>query len=92
MIIHLSFSLTAKRILLLLFLSKHYYPQFIAMKKILFALLAFFCLQVLAFAQNTSPFFSSYPALTPGGQTLIFSYDGNLWKVPSQGGMSTRIK
>lgn len=42
-------------------------------------------------AQNANPYFASYPTLTPGGETLIFSYDGDLWKVGSEGGLSTRI-
>ena len=61
------------------------------MKKIIFILLAIVCLQKSIFAQDASPYFASYPTLTPDGQILIFSYDGNLWKAPSSGGTSMRI-
>lgn len=61
------------------------------MKKIIFILLAIICWQKSVLAQDASPYFASYPALTPDGQTLIFSYDGNLWKAPSSGGTSMRI-
>lgn len=35
--------------------------------------------------------FMAYPALTPDGKTVIFSYDGDLWKVAAQGGEASRI-
>src|SRR6185312_7448202 len=53
-------------------------------------LLTIICLQKLT-AQDSSPYFSSYPALTPDGQTLFFSYDGDLWKAAANGGTSMRI-
>jgi hypothetical protein len=31
------------------------------------------------------------PALTPDAQTIVFSYDGNIWKVPVKGGMASRV-
>jgi tricorn protease len=40
---------------------------------------------------QTEPRFMAYPALTPNGQTVIFSYDGDLWKVPVTGGEASRI-
>ncbi|MEO8852758.1 MAG: S41 family peptidase [Ginsengibacter sp.] len=61
------------------------------MKKILLLLLTFFCLQNLLRAQDASPYFTSYPALTPDGQTLFFSYYGGIWKASSDGGTSMRI-
>lgn len=61
------------------------------MKKIIILFLAFICLQQIGAAQNSEPYFASYPTLTPDGQTLIFSYDGGLWKAPADGGASTRI-
>jgi Tol biopolymer transport system component/C-terminal processing protease CtpA/Prc len=60
------------------------------MKKFLLLLLTIICLQKLN-AQNATPYFTSYPALTPDGQTLFFSYDGDLWKAASSGGTSMRI-
>ncbi|OYV96426.1 MAG: hypothetical protein B7Z68_05690 [Acidobacteria bacterium 21-70-11] len=32
-----------------------------------------------------------YPAISPDGQTVAFSYKGNLWKVPSSGGVATPL-
>ena len=60
------------------------------MKKTLLLLLTVICLQNLN-AQNASPYFASYPALTPDGQTIFFSYDGDIWKAASSGGTAMRI-
>ncbi len=49
------------------------------------------CFNQFTIAQDASPYFASNPALTPDGQTLIFSYDGSLWKSPADGGVSVRI-
>jgi len=32
-----------------------------------------------------------YPAISPDGQTIAFSYKGNLWKVPAAGGTATPL-
>ncbi|MEO9023191.1 MAG: S41 family peptidase [Ginsengibacter sp.] len=61
------------------------------MKKIIVFLLIIIGVQQSGMAQNANPYFASYPALTPDGQTLIFSYDGDLWKAAADGGTSTRI-
>ena len=39
----------------------------------------------------SAPFFVSHPTLTPDGQTIIFSYESDLWKVPATGGQAVRI-
>src|SRR5690606_4222572 len=44
----------------------------------------------IANSQN-NPYFTSHPALTPDAKTIIFSYEGDLWKVPSEGGLAARI-
>ena len=51
---------------------------------------------VLAFASlsahaQTSPTFISYPTLSPDGQTVVFSYSGDLWSVSSAGGQALRL-
>ncbi|MEO8416107.1 MAG: S41 family peptidase [Ginsengibacter sp.] len=61
------------------------------MKKFILFLPAIICLQHFCMAQDATPYFASNPALTPDGQTLIFSYDGDLWKAAANGGVSTRI-
>lgn len=40
---------------------------------------------------QTETRFTAYPALTPDGQTVIFSYEGDLWKVGAGGGEANRI-
>ena len=32
-----------------------------------------------------------YPAISPDGQTIVFSYRGDLWRVPSTGGVATPL-
>ena len=36
-------------------------------------------------------YFLTDPTLTPDGQTIIFSYDGDIWKVPTNGGEALRL-
>jgi tricorn protease len=52
-----------------------------------FALLMF----SVATGQTSGAHFLSSPALTPDGQTILFAYEGDLWKVPSTGGSAVRI-
>jgi tricorn protease len=33
-----------------------------------------------AFSQNTEAYFLSQPSLTPDGQTVVFSFEGDIWK------------
>ena len=40
---------------------------------------------------NETPFFTFRPTLTPDGQIIIFSYEGDLWKVPVSGGQAVRL-
>ncbi|RZK63335.1 MAG: hypothetical protein EOO95_13730, partial [Pedobacter sp.] len=49
-----------------------------------------FLLPCHSFAQNQT-YFASYPALTPDAQTIVFSYDGDIWKVPVKGGVADRV-
>ncbi|NBC66007.1 MAG: peptidase S41 [Bacteroidetes bacterium] len=52
-------------------------------------ILTFFSTAVLAF-QN-EPHFTHHPSLTPDADTIIFSYETDLWKVPAEGGTATRL-
>ena len=42
-------------------------------------------------AQSTTPYFIGYPTPTPDGEFIIFSYETDLWRVPTTGGQATRI-
>jgi Tol biopolymer transport system component/C-terminal processing protease CtpA/Prc len=36
-------------------------------------------------------YFAAYPALTPDAQDVVFTYDGDIWKVPTKGGQAARL-
>lgn len=59
------------------------------MKKIFISLLAAFAI-IQTSAQEKSYFLSS-PSLSPDGKTAYFAYDGDIWKVDSNGGNASRI-
>lgn len=42
-------------------------------------------------AQAAEVFLPRYPALSPDGQTVVFSFQGDLWSVSSQGGQALRL-
>jgi tricorn protease len=42
-------------------------------------------------AQTSSPAFLSHPCLSPDAQTVVFSFEGDLWKANVKDGMATRI-
>ncbi|MBL7776398.1 MAG: PD40 domain-containing protein, partial [Saprospiraceae bacterium] len=45
----------------------------------------------ILFAQKNELVFAAYPTLTPDGKTVIFSLEGDLWKVDASGGTATRL-
>jgi len=49
-----------------------------------------FLLPFKSFSQAQT-YFAAYPALTPNAQTIVFSYDGDIWSVPVKGGLASRI-
>lgn len=53
--------------------------------------LAVLCCSAQLFAQDASTFFLSNPCLTPDGQTVIFSFEGDLWKAAVKDGQATRL-
>ncbi|MEG0518199.1 MAG: S41 family peptidase [Bacteroidales bacterium] len=57
------------------------------MKKILF--LCMLCLPVFMTAQTLR--FAGKPSLSPDGRTIYFSYDGDIFTVPAEGGLAMRL-
>lgn len=48
-------------------------------------------LLTLPVANDDAPYFTSDPTLSPDGQTIVFTYEGDLWQVPSPGGRAVRL-
>jgi tricorn protease-like protein len=60
------------------------------MRKLLFISMA--CIAGLcAKAQSSEAYFLSAPCLTPDGQTVVFSFEGDLWKAPVANGVAVRL-
>ena len=51
------------------------------MKKLYLLFFAIFATSVFVKAQSSEVYFATNPTLTPDGKTVIFSYEGDLWKV-----------
>ncbi len=45
----------------------------------------------LLFTQSEAVRFMTYPTLSPDGSEIVFSYQGDLWKVSSNGGQAYRL-
>jgi len=43
------------------------------------------------FSQNNSAYFLSNPTLTPDGQTIVFAFEGDLWKADINDGLASRL-
>lgn len=61
------------------------------MKAYLLSPVILLCLALQLVGQSQTVYFADYPCLTPDGQTIIFSYESDLWKVDAQGGLAVRI-
>src|SRR5690606_901053 len=61
------------------------------MKKIILFIFTLVFLQFYPEAQQVNLYFASYPTLTPDGKTMIYSYNGNLWRAAADGGFATQI-
>ena len=58
-------------------------------KSIYLSVLLYSLFSISSYGQEL--YFAQDPTLTPDGKTIIFSYDGDLWKVPTEGGNAYRI-
>jgi len=63
--------------------------RFPYLKKDLFCIFLFGIISVVS--AQTDFIFGRYPAPSPDGQTVIFSYQGDLWRVSVNGGLATRL-
>jgi len=61
------------------------------MKKIYLLLFSIFALTDFATAQDHEVYFTSYPTLTPDGKTVIFSYEGDIWKADINNPVAVRL-
>jgi len=59
------------------------------MKKLLTLLLSVFLASAALCQEN--PLWMRYPAISPDGQTILFSYKGDIWSVPSSGGTAVPL-
>lgn len=61
------------------------------MKKPLPAFLLLLTLLAALTTHAQSPTWLRYPSISPDGSTIVFTYKGDLWKVPSAGGNATPL-
>lgn len=54
-------------------------------------LVLFSCLAVFAALAEAAPLWMRYPAISPDGKTVAFSYRGDLYTVPASGGRAYRL-
>lgn len=59
------------------------------MKKILLALIA--PLATASAMAQSNPLWMRFPAISPDGKTVAFSYKGDIWTVPANGGQARQI-
>ncbi|OQY96388.1 MAG: peptidase S41 [Sphingobacteriales bacterium UTBCD1] len=57
----------------------------------LFILLLIQSFSLFSIAQKEEAYFLTNPCLTPDGQTVIFSFEGDLWKANVKDGQATRL-
>ena len=59
------------------------------MKKILLAIIA--PLAAVSTMAQTDPLWMRFPAISPDGKTVAYSYKGDIWTVPANGGQARQI-
>ena len=50
-----------------------------------------FTLVATVFAAEAAPLWMRYPAISPDGKQIAFTYKGSIYVVPSEGGHAQRI-
>ena len=46
---------------------------------------------LFAYSQDNDQSFVRFPALSPDGKQIAFSYEGDIWTVPAEGGLARRL-
>src|SRR5580704_14434189 len=71
-------------------MTKHFFLQVVALGSLLFSLV--FSDQRIDATEplgpNPDPLWLRYPALSPDGKTIAFSFQGHLFLVPAEGGLA----
>ncbi len=66
--------------------------QFIGPRAVFSIFIILASIQISSTPDNTSHlYFASEPSLSSDGKTIVFSYENDLWTVPSEGGNASRI-
>ncbi len=63
----------------------------VLLRRLSILLAAALCLLPAARASAQTPLWLRYPAISPDGQTVVFSYKGDLYSVPAAGGTATPL-
>ncbi|MFT4565878.1 MAG: tricorn protease [Saprospiraceae bacterium] len=58
------------------------------MKKIFLVFIVFLSFLDFSYGQSEA-IWMRYPAISPDGNSIVFSYKGDLWKIPTEGGLAT---
>ncbi|RYZ14742.1 MAG: hypothetical protein EOP49_53495, partial [Sphingobacteriales bacterium] len=61
------------------------------MNKVFYGLLVCFLFTITSIRAQSDAYFTAYPTLSPDGGTVVFSFEGDLWRVASAGGDASRI-
>ena len=59
--------------------------------KSFFFTISFMLITVTTIFSSNNPLWMRYPAISPNGETIVFSYQGDLYKVNSEGGQARMI-